>query len=122
MMNRRGTALILALAAAAAPVLVHGPAGAQGTSAPASQVRVTVDLPFQGLAQWVQVRAMLDRLPDGVSATVDAVSSGGAVITFVGRADRADLVAGVQRAGFQWREVSPRPVVTIQTPSAQQPR
>lgn len=122
MMNRSGTALILALAAVAAPALIHGPAGAQVAGAPAAQIRVTVDLPFQGLAQWVQVRAMLDRLPDGVTATVDAVSSGGAVVTFVGRADRASLVAGVQRAGFIWREANPRPVVTIQTPSAQQPR
>lgn len=126
MMNLRGTALIpaliLALSALAAPVLVTAPARAQGANAPASQIRVTVDIPFQGLAQWVQVRAMLDRLPDGVSATVDAISSGGAVVTFMGRSDRAALVAGVQRAGFLWREANPRPMVTIQTPPAQQPR
>jgi hypothetical protein len=100
--------LVAAVSAAVLPLAVApAPALAQ-----AGQTRITVDVPITSLAEWVRIRASLERLPDGLTAAIDAVSTGGAVITFTGSLDRAGLVAAVQRAGFRWREANPRPVVT----------
>lgn len=104
-------AVLAALVASGTP---GGGALAQipGGLAPAAQTRVTVDVPVASLADWVRIRASLERLPDGLTAAIEAVSTGGAVVTFAMAGDRPALVAAVQRAGFRWREASPRPVVT----------
>lgn len=102
--------LAAAIAALVAPIaLTAGPAAAQTspTQAPPAQATLMVDVPLNGLADWLAVRNALAGLSDGVSARIEALSSQGAIVSFVWTGNQSVLDNALLRVGYRLDAASP---------------
>jgi hypothetical protein len=99
-----------AIAALVAPIaLTAGQAAAQAAPAGAASAQATlmVDVPLNGLADWLAVRNALAGLSDGVSARIEALSSQGAIVSFVWTGNQSVLDNALLRVGYRLDAASP---------------
>ncbi|MCU0883122.1 MAG: hypothetical protein MUF14_10705 [Hyphomonadaceae bacterium] len=93
----RATGLALLVLTGCNLPAVTFPASAQ-TAAPAT---LMVDVPLAGLQDWIAVRNALASLGDGVGARVEALSTQGAIVSFVWPGDAGTLDAALARVGYR---------------------
>lgn len=73
----------------------------QASAQTAASATVMVDVPLSGLQDWIAVRNALASLGDGVGARVEALSSQGAIVSFVWSGDSGTLDAALARVGYR---------------------
>jgi hypothetical protein len=97
---RHAVRMALALLAVTAFGLPVAPHQAYAQTAPATSV-LMVDVPLTGLQDWIAVRNALASLGDGVGARVEALSSQGAIVSFVWTGDAITLDGALSRVGYR---------------------